>query len=330
MSHPASRRTLPPLNAVRAFEAAARLGSFKEAALELGVTHGAISQQVRLLEDWLGNPALFRRSTRRVMLTTAGAALLEEVGPALDRISSAVQRHRATRGAVPAAVLRVNALATFSMRWLLPRLSRFRDERPDIEVRLTTSNDPLDSLADTFDVVIRGGPDSFHGFTSRLLLSERRLPVCSPALVAKLPLKDVSDLAQHTLLNVTSIPRLWRDWLVQAGQPRLTPTATLTFDHFFLTIQAAIDGLGVAMGPTALIGDDVAAGRLITPFPDVSLPARSYFAYLPTGSESDSQSAVFCDWLEQEGRQSADNAAALNAARGQDRGSGGLPYPRSR
>jgi LysR family transcriptional regulator, glycine cleavage system transcriptional activator len=310
MSVPIQRRTLPPLNAVRAFEAAARLGSFKEAAIELGVTHGAISQQVRLLEDWLRAPALFWRSTRRVTLTPAGTALLEEIGPALDRISSAVQRHRATRGEVPAAVLRVNALATFSMRWLLPRLSRFRDERSDIEVRLTTSNDPIDALADTFDVVIRGGPDSFHGFTSRLFLSERRLPVCSPALVAKLPLEDISDLAQHTLLNVTSMPRLWHDWLVQAGQPRLTPTATLTFDHFFLTIQAAIDGLGVAMGPTALIGDDVAAGRLIAPFPDVSLPARSYFAYLPAGSESGSQTAVFCDWLEQEGQRSAGNATA--------------------
>jgi len=310
MSIPVQRRTLPPLNAVRAFEAAARLGSFKEAAIELGVTHGAISQQVRLLEDRLGAPALFWRSTRRVTLTPSGTALLEEIGPALDRISSAVQRHRATRGEVPAAVLRVNALATFSMRWLLPRLSRFRDERPDIEVRLTTSNDPIDALADTFDVVIRGGPDSFHGFTSRLFLSERRLPVCSPALVAKLPLEGISDLAQHTLLNVTSMPRLWHDWLVQAGQPRVTPAATLTFDHFFLTIQAAIDGLGVAMGPTALIGDDVAAGRLIAPFPDVSLPARSYFVYLPAGSESGSQTAVFCDWLELEGQQSAGTATA--------------------
>ncbi|MGY3564231.1 LysR family glycine cleavage system transcriptional activator [Bradyrhizobium sp. USDA 4463] len=307
MSIPVQRRTLPPLNAVRAFEAAARLGSFKEAASELGVTHGAISQQVRLLEDRLGAPALFWRSTRRVSLTPAGAALFEELSPALDRISFAVQRHRATHGEVPAAVLRVNALATFSMRWLLPRLSRFRDERSDIEVRLTTSNDPIDALADNFDVVIRGGPDSFHGFTSRLFLSERRLPVCSPALVAKLPLEEISDLAQHTLLNVTSMPRLWQDWLVKAGHPRLTPTATLTFDHFFLTIQAAIDGLGVAMGPTALIGDDVAAGRLIAPFPDVSLPARSYFAYLPAGRESGSQTAVFCDWLEEEGRQSAGN-----------------------
>lgn len=295
------RRSLPPLNAVRAFEAAARLGSFKEAALELGVTHGAISQQVRLLEDRLGAPALFRRSIRRVTLTSAGKALLDEIGPALDRIASAAERHRAMRGEAPAAVLRVNALATFSMRWLLPRLSRLRDERPDIEVRLATSNDPLDALAETFDVIIRGGPDSFHGFTSRLFLRERRLPVCSPALLAKLPLEDVADLARHTLLNVTSMPRLWHDWLVQAGQSRVTPAATLTFDHFFLTIQAAIDGLGVAMGPTALVADDLAAGRLIAPFPAISLPARSYFAYTPADSEDGSPTAMFCDWLERQG-----------------------------
>ncbi|RJF76601.1 LysR substrate-binding domain-containing protein [Rhodopseudomonas palustris] len=304
----APRRSLPPLNAVRAFEAAARLESFKQAAIELGVTHGAISQQVRLLEDRLGDPPLFRRSTRRVTLTSAGKALLDEFGPALDRIAEAVQRHHATQGDGPAAVLRVNALATFSMRWLLPRLKRFRAERPDIEVRLTTSNEPIDALPETFDVVIRGGPDAFHGMASRLFLSERRLPVCSPALLAKLPLDDVSDLARHTLLNVSSMPRLWHDWLVQAGQPRITPTETLTFDHFFLSIQAALDGLGVAMGPTALVADDVAAGRLVAPFPDISLPARSYFAYVADGSQHDSPTAVFCDWLEREGRPSAGSA----------------------
>lgn len=296
------RRRLPPLNSVRAFEAAARLGSFKEAATELGVTHGAVSQQVRLLEAWLGAPALFRRSVRRVVLTPAGAALLAEFGPALDRISAAVLQHRDLRGEAPEVTLRVNALSTFSLRWLLPRMNRFRAEHPDIEVRLTTSNDPLDALAESFDVVIRGGPDSFHGFASRFLLSERRLPVCSPSLLAQVPLTDVPDLSRHTLLHVTSMPRLWRDWLTEAGHSRLEPAASLTFDHFYLTIQAALDGLGVAMGPTALIADDLVAGRLVTPFPKISLPARSYFAYLPEARRKDSHTAVFCDWLEDQGR----------------------------
>jgi len=297
------RRSLPPLNAVRAFEAAARLGSFKEAAAELSVTHGAVSQQVRLLEEWLGTPALFRRSVRRVVLTPAGAALLAEFGPALDRISAAVQQHRKRRDEAPVAVLRVNALSTFSLRWLLPRMNRFRAEHPDIEVRLATSNEPVDALPEPFDVVIRGGPDSFHGFSSRFLLAERRLPVCSPSLLKQVPLTDVADLSRHTLLHVTSMPRLWRDWLAEAGQSALEPAASLSFDHFYLTIQAALDGLGVAMGPTALIADDLAAGRLATPFPKISLPARSYFAYFPEARSHDPHNAVFCDWLEQQGRE---------------------------
>src|SRR3954471_2863165 len=130
------RRSLPPLNAVRAFEAAARLGSFKEAAVELSVTQGAVSQQVRLLEDWLGAPALFRRSVRQVVLTPAGAALLAEFAPALDRLSAAVLQHRTRRHDAPSITLHVNALATFSLRWLLRRMGAFRAEHPDIEVRL--------------------------------------------------------------------------------------------------------------------------------------------------------------------------------------------------
>ena len=299
---PLRRRDLPPLNAVRAFEAAARHGSFKDAAAELGVTHGAISQQVRLLEEWLGPPALFRRLSRRVVITPSGKALLAEFSPALDRIATATQHHRGRRGESPAAVLRVNALATFSLRWLLPRLTLFRAERPDIEVRLTTSNDPLDALPEPFDVVIRGGPDTFDGFASRLLLSERRLPVCKPSLVEELPLRHAADLSQHTLLHVSTMPGLWRDWFAAAGHAGMEPASSLTFDHFYLTIQAAIDGLGVAMGPTALVADDLAAGRLVRPFPAVSLPARSYFAYLPEAHRDDPLITVFCDWLEQQGR----------------------------
>ncbi|SEI09026.1 LysR substrate-binding domain-containing protein [Tardiphaga sp. OK245] len=296
------RRSLPPLNAVRAFEAAARLGSLKEAAVELSVTHGAVSQQIRLLEDWLGAPALFRRSVRRVVLTPAGAALLTEFGPALDRISAAVQQHRTRRHDAPSIVLHVNALATFSLRWLLRRMGAFRAEHPDIEVCLSTSNETIDALAEPFDVVIRGGPDTFPGYTSRFLFGERRLPVCSPTILDRAPLTDIRDLSHHTLLHVSSMARLWRDWLAEAGEPALRPEASLTFDHFYLTIQAAIDGLGVAMGPTALVADDLAAGRLMTPFPGISLSARSYFAYLPEVRRTDPHIAVFCDWLEQQGR----------------------------
>jgi LysR family transcriptional regulator, glycine cleavage system transcriptional activator len=293
-----SRRILPPLNALRAFEAAARHGSFKDAAAELYVTHGAISRQVRLLEEWLGPPVLFHRLNRRVVLTPTGVALLEEAAPALDRISAAAQRHWGRQGEAALAVLHVNALATFSLRWLLPRLALFRTEHPDIEVRLTTSNDPVESIREPCDVVIRGGPDAFHGFTCRLFLSERRLPVCSPALLARMPLASILDLSQHTLLHVATMPRLWNDWLRAAGSPSLEPASSLTLDHFYLAIQAAVDGLGIAMGPSALVADDLAAGRLVAPFPRVSLPARGYHTYLPEPRSADPAIAVFCDWLE--------------------------------
>lgn len=303
------RRALPPLNALRAFEAAARLGSFKDAAAELGVTHGAISRHIGLLEDWLGPPALFRRLNRRVVLTPTGVALRDEAGPALDRLAAAAARHRARGGNPPPAVLRVNALATFTLRWLLPRLAQFRALHPEIEVRLSTSNDPLESLGEPYDVIIRGGPDTYYGYTCHLFLAERRLPVCSPSLLARLPLDALADLRSHTLIHASSLPRAWPDWLTAAGVPDLAVSASLTLDHFYLTLQAALDGLGVAMGPTALVADDLATGRLVAPFPDITLPSRDYHAYLPSARTGDLSALAFRRWLESEGGLSVSSLA---------------------
>ena len=297
MARISPRRHLPPLNAVRAFEAAARHGSFKAAAAELGVTHGAISRQVHLLEEWLGGAALFRRLSRGVALTPDGDVLRTEFGSALDRMSAAARHHQDRSGEPAATVLRVNALATFSLRWLLPRLTLFRKAHPGIEVRLTTSSDPVDALPDDYDVVIRGGPDTFHGYGSYPVIGERRLPVCSPAILQQNGLNAVTDLERHTLLHVATMPRLWRDWFTEAGHAGLQPAATLTLDHFYLSIQAAMDGLGVAMGPSALVADDLAAGRLVTPFPAISLPARTYFAYVPHHGPSNPAGDTFRAWL---------------------------------
>jgi LysR family glycine cleavage system transcriptional activator len=308
---PPRHRSLPPLNALRAFEAAARLGSFNDAAAELSVTHGAISRHVRLLEDWLGPPALFLRLNRRVALTPTGAALLAETGPALDRLAAAGERHRTRGGKAPPAVLRVNALATFSLRWLLPRLARFRERHPEIEVRLSTSNEPVDAIREPFDLIIRGGPDTFYGFACRYFLAERRLPVCSPALLARSPIDEVADLQRHTLLHASTLPRVWPDWLAAAGAPGLEPASSLTLDHFYLTIQAALDGLGVAMGPTALVADDLTAGRLIAPLAGVTLPARDYHVYLPDARAGDPSVAAFCRWLEEAGQAGARTESAV-------------------
>ena len=290
------RRSLPPLKALRAFEAAARLGSFKAAAGELGVTHGAISQQVRLLEEWLRVP-LFERHNRRIVVTLAARAYLLEVGPAFDRIAAATARY----GHNDDAVLRVNATATFALRWLVPRLAKFHERHPGIRVRLETSNQSLEALPDAYDIVIRGGPDAFYGYSARPFLSEQRLPVCSPGLLDRVPLRTTHDLQHHTLLHTLSLPRLWDDWLSEAGVAGLEPYAALTLDHFYLTLQAALDGIGVAMGPTALIASDLARGRLIAPLSGPLLPARNYCTYVRENKVTDEPAARFLSWLEQEG-----------------------------
>ncbi|SDE39570.1 transcriptional regulator GcvA [Paraburkholderia lycopersici] len=292
---------LPPLNALRAFEAAGRLGSFKEAAAELHVTPGAVSQQVRLLEAWLGAP-LFERRNRQVTLTPAAKAWLEEIGPLFEKISQATARY----GVIEAVsrTLSVSAPATFTLRWLVPRLAKFRAGHPDFEVKVETSNGPLESLKEDHDVVIRGGPDTFYGYSMRPFLSEDRLPVCSPDLLKRVPLREPGDLRQHTLLHTSSLPRLWPDWLASARIPNLRPAATLTFDHFYLTLQAAIDGIGIAMGPTALVADDLAAGRLVAPFASPRLPSRSYCTYVPDEKVDDERVVLFRSWLEREGMSS--------------------------
>jgi len=293
MQHP-----LPPLNALRAFEAAARSGSFKAAAAELHVTRGAVSQHVRLLEEWLGAP-LFERHNRRVVLTPAARAYLAEIGPAFQQVASATARYGYVGGVLP-RVLRVNGPATFALRWLIPRLAGFQKQHPGVEVSLETSNEPVEALQDTYDIIIRGGPDTFYGYSMRSFLAEERLPVCSPALLDHLPLETPRDLIHHTLLHTSSLPRLWSDWLAKAGVVDLKPATTLTLDHFYLTLQAALDGIGVAMGPTALIADDLACGRLIAPFASPLLPARSYCTYVPEAKEADVLVVAFCSWLERE------------------------------
>jgi LysR family glycine cleavage system transcriptional activator len=290
---------LPSLNALRAFEAAGRLGSFKEAAAELHVTHGAISQQVRLLEAWLG-ASLFERHNRRVVLTSAARAYLAEIGPLFDQLAQATARYGVS--AKVSRTLTVDAPATFTLRWLVPRLEKFRVRHPDVEVRIETSNEPVERLKDAHDIVIRGGPDTFYGYTMRPFLEESRLPVCSPALLRRLPLRTPEDLRRHTLLHTSSLPRVWPDWLAQVGQSALTPAAVLTFDHFYLTLQAAVDGMGIAMGPTALVADDLAAGRLVAPFAGPRLPSRSYCTYIADEKAEDDLIVLFRSWLEHEGQ----------------------------
>lgn len=290
-------RPLPPLNSLAAFEAAARLGGFSKAAGELHVTPAAISRHIAILEDWLGRP-LFERRSRGVELTPAGEEYRRECSEALDRIARATAR-QIERGR--RRLLRVNALATFTMRWLIPRLSSFQSAHPGIEVRLTTSREPVPALRGDVDVVIRGGPEQVRGYEGTEFLREHRVPVCSPRLLKRRPLRTPVDLAKHTLLHSAGLPDVWPEWLRAAGVPDLNPRGALTLEHFYLTLQAAVDGLGVAIGPAALVADDVREGRLVKPFKGPTLPEWRYFAYLREGRAPEA-AVAFRDWLVRTGR----------------------------
>lgn len=290
-------RKLPPLNSLRAFEAAARLGSISLAADELCVTHGAVSRHVQQLEHWLGQ-TLFERYNRRIALTDAGRRYLAGIGNAFDHIAQATAQLQ-QQG--PHRVLRVNAPATFSLRWLVPRLSGFQFQHPDIEVRLSTSNAPVDTLRQEVDLIIRGGPQQIDGYQSEEFLSEGRLPVCAPALLKGRTLQQPQDLAQFTLLHAATYPRMWPEWLALAGLTGTGPWKSLTLEHFYLTLQGALDGLGIAMGPTALVADDVAEGRLVHPFAGPALAPWRYFSYSASARSGDEAIQTFRRWLRQVG-----------------------------
>src|SRR5947209_922423 len=287
-----ARARLPPLNAIRAFEAAARLGSFTRAAEELSVTHGAVSRQIRLLEEWLGT-SLFLRTSRNAVPTRAGTDLLADAGAALDRLASASLRLQSGEAR---EVLHISALPTFAMRWLIPRLPEFQQEHPALETRIVTASTPAEQFRMGVDVVV-SGPARQPGWIGSRFLGEAYLPLLSPGLMKQRPLRSPADLAQHTLLHAATRRQMWLRWLAAAGIPNLKPARDQVFEHFYFAIQAAIEGLGVAMGPLALVGDELREGRLVAPIKEPAIRTRGYFVYAPeTNSEAPAITALR-QWL---------------------------------
>ncbi|MCR9071197.1 MAG: LysR substrate-binding domain-containing protein [Alphaproteobacteria bacterium] len=286
-------RPLPPLNALKAFEAAGRLGSLAAAADELGVTHGAVSRQVRLLEDWLGRP-LFTRSASRIALTVDGKSFLADVGQAFTTLTLATARYL---DRTPRAVFRVNAPHTFMMRWLMPRARKFQHMHPGIEIALDASSQPVETLPGRFDAAIRRQPMTLSGFKSTPFLTEQCVPVISPALAARIGLRDPADLAGHTLLHSRSRPALWPDWLALAGGRHVRPIGELHLDGLMLSIEAAAHGLGVAIGPSALVADDIASGRLIAPIAAPRLVLEPFRVMVPADPIAHPAAIAFRDWL---------------------------------
>lgn len=296
-------RDLPPLIAMRAFEAAARHGSFTQAAEELHITPAAVSQQVRHLEERL-DVSLFLRRPRGIALTAVGRDYAQALGPALDQIAAAT---RQARGADRGGRLTIATTPSFAAKWLVHRMAGFQALQPDLDVRLSSSNALTNFGEDDIDVAVRFGGGGWPGVSATRLMTTELFPVCSPALLrGPRPLKQPEDLQHHTMLRLMS-PE-WIKWLKAAGLEALAQRRGPQFSDAGLMMQAAIEGQGVALGQRVLVADDLAAGRLVEPF-DLRVPSDgAYYLVTPPGAEARPKVKAFCDWLETEARKAQTDA----------------------
>jgi LysR family glycine cleavage system transcriptional activator len=282
-------RDLPFLNGVRAFEAAARHGGFAKAAEELHVTAPAISRMVKLLEERMGVP-LFHRRANGLALTLAGERYSTGLGPILDALAALTAEVTAEAGP---PTLTVGVGPTFAIRWLIPRLADFRAEHPEIDVHITTGGITA-PFSDKWTCGISLGDGVWPGLMAEPLVAADLLPVCAPALAERL--KSPSDLAAESLVRVQHAPEDWPRWLA-AAQAAAPSVYGPEVGYYGQAIQAALDGVGVAMGIRPYVDDDLAAGRLVAPFP-LSIPKGSqwYLVHRPNRLEEPSFK-VFRDWI---------------------------------
>lgn len=284
---------LPPLNGLRAFEAAARLLSFKEAAKELFVTPGAVSQQIKGLEDYLEAP-LFLRGSRSITLTEAGRTLQPVLREAFLQISDVtrilLERDRS-------GPMTISVLPSFAARWLVPRLGRFREKHPDIDVRISATTHLIDFNREDVDLAVRLGLGRWPGLRCDWLMQEDIFPVCSPRLLeGPIPLNDPTDLNAHTLLHDDN-PETWRIWLKASGVTGVDASHGVTFNDASMMVQAAERGQGVAMGRRALVEDDLRDGRLVKPF-DIVVPFEfAYYVVYPEAYAERVKVAAFREWI---------------------------------
>lgn len=285
---------LPSLNALRVFEVTARAGSYTEAARELNLTHGAVSRQIQLLEGELGQP-LFRKEGQRMVATVHAKAFAREISAAFDHISDASRRYGKL---ATSKVIRVNAPATFAMRWLIPQLVKYRETHPQTEVRVSTafSNEP--AFKGSFDIAIRRSPGDQTQFEVTSLFSEFTTVIASPQLVRGKAFRKPEDLASGILLSTESRPGDWEAWLSAAGCDGLRSVHSLRFDHFFVTLQAVVDGMGFGIGTFPTLQSDEIQGRIWRPFDTHRVAGSTYFALLPLDSDKPKYLRDFLEWLQ--------------------------------
>lgn len=285
--------SLPPLNAVRQFEAAARLRSFRLAADELLVTPSAVSHGVQALEDWLAVP-LFIRERQRLVLTPAGEAYLPKVREALDILASAtasIPKEWGTR-------LTISVAPSFASRWLVPNMHRFRSDHPEIEITIDTARERVEFPRDGVDIAIRRGGGGWPDLYSECLLIERMIPVCAPALAATI--KKAQDLSAHTLLHVTSAAEDWEAWARMTGAGSLDVKRGLRFDTLDLAWNAAVQGMGVAIGRMPLINPEISDGRLVAVLGEPVSANTGYWLTMTQPMLSRADVTAFRAWLKKE------------------------------
>jgi LysR family glycine cleavage system transcriptional activator len=286
------RRRLPPLKTLPAFEIAADRLSFTEAAGELHVTHGAVSRQIKALELHLGVP-LFRRRNRRIELTEAGIAFLPGVRQALH----VLERSTAELAASPRhGALVVSCVATFMMRWLIPRLYAFNAVHRKIEVRLTASHAPVDFARDGIDIAIRLGRAPWpRNVMASPFLADRIGPVCAPALLEGRQRLRISDLRRHRLLHAETRAQAWSDWGHAQGAT-IDLGSSQGFEHTYFMLEAAASGLGIGIASYPLVEYDLQSGRLIAPF-GFAPSGRSYCVLHARQAADNAKIAAFRSWI---------------------------------
>ena len=293
-----TRRRLPPLNALRAFEAAARHLNFSRAADELSVTPGAVSQQIQNLEDYVG-AALFKRTPKGLLLTDAAQTALPALREAFDRLAEAASLLTA---AVDGRRLTLTAAPSFAAKWLVPRLKGFEEAYPHVDVWLSADLDIVDFASGEIDIAIRYGAGRYPGLEVSRLISETVIPVASPSLIDGHPLNGPADLAQHTLLHDgspdadDSCPD-WSMWLAARGVKGIDGTRGPRFNQSSLVIEAAVGGRGVALAKRTLAQDDLDAGRLVIPLPDSTVVDFAYYVVHPKAKGRLPQVKAFVSWI---------------------------------
>jgi DNA-binding transcriptional LysR family regulator len=285
---------LPPLSAIRTFLVACRAGSFTAAAHELCVTHGAVSRQIQSLESWLGQN-LFEKQGQRMVPTPHAQAFAKEMSASLESLVEIVQRYG--KGETKNS-LRVSVPTTFGMRWLIPRLTDFYSKNPDSNIQILTTTTQQQSNLSNFDIAIKREGLLIDGYQSSFrFLSDHHSVIAAPHLLKEKPLSCLEDFYRHTIFETETRPGHWKEWFSAVNFADYRELKRQRFDHFHVTLQGIMDGLGIGVGPISTLSLDIAAGKISVPFGDIMVVYQHYCVSTPVGIQKTTPHRKFEDWL---------------------------------